>query len=72
MGTAHRDARWCAWWRLRQVAQCAPTLRNPTHRSYRRDVDYRYGKLSGTVPKDRNTRLASLIAETGFTYAGLA
>lgn len=29
------------------------------------------GKPS-TVPKDRNTRLASLIAETGFTYAGLA
>lgn len=24
------------------------------------------------MPKDRNTRLASLIAETGFTYAGLA
>lgn len=33
--------------------------------------NHRYRKPS-TVPKDRNTRLTSLIAETGFTHAGLA
>lgn len=70
-GTAHRDAWWCDRWRLRQVAPCAPSLHNPASAATVEMSDRRYRKPS-TVPKDRNTRLASLIAETGFTYAGLA